>query len=387
MARRSNTVLLATCMLSLGLAAGGHLNQLSFQGQAQATLSADTTSGADSAEALVLAGDHLARLYTKVMPAVVHVQAVREEKDGRRVEETGSGVVMRSRKVRGLFVITNNHVIRGADVKDIELRTADGRESHPIRIYRDEESDLAVMQIQDQGAATGQWGDSNRVSIGHFVIAVGSPFGLSESVSMGIVSAKGRRDLTLTEDRPVTNQDFLQTDAAINPGNSGGPLIDMQGHVVGINTAIASNSGGSEGVGFSIPSNLVQHVFEQLVSTGEVRRAYLGVELDNNFTTTTARRLGLEIARGARITRVYRSQRPTPAAMAGMKPDDVIVTFNGIAVVDENHLINLVSLAEIGKLLKVEVIRTGRRQTLNLQLSDRDSYRTAADSSGSFLTR
>ena len=172
-----------------------------------------------------------------------------------------------------------------------------------------------------------QWGDSNNVKIGHFVLAVGSPFGLSQSVTMGIVSAKGRRDLSLTADQSVTNQDFMQTDAAINPGNSGGPLVDMNGNVVGINTAIASNSGGNEGIGFSIPSNLVRHVFDQMVQHGKVRRAYLGVELDNNFTDAAAQRLGMSRSLGARIVRVY-SHKNSPAITAGLRPDDVIVSFN-----------------------------------------------------------
>ncbi len=155
----------------------------------------------------------------------------------------------------------------------------------------------------------------------------------------------------------------------------------MHGRVVGINTAIASNSGGNEGIGFSIPSNLVRHVFEQLVAYGQVRRAYLGVELDSDFNLSAARRLGLDRAAGARVTRVYRSPTPTPAAAAGIRQDDVIVVFNGVPVVDENHLINLVSLAEIGRTVQVEVVRGGQRQKLTLRLTDRESVRAAAGES------
>jgi serine protease Do len=201
------------------------------------------------------------------------------------------------------------------------------------------------------------------------------------------VSAKGRRDLSLTEDRSVINQDFIQTDAAINPGNSGGPLIDMRGQVVGINTAIASNSGGNEGIGFSIPSNLARRIFEQLVSNGKVRRAYLGVELDNNFSDETARRLGMPRARGARITRVYTNNQRSPATMAGLRADDVILSFNGVEIADENHLINLVSLAEIGTPVKIEVFRGRQPQLLTVQLTDRDDYRTAEDAPETFQTR
>jgi serine protease Do len=332
-------------------------------------------------EALVFSGEHIRRIADDVIPAAVHIQAVRSE-NGRRVEETGSGVLMRSPQIRGLFVITNNHVIRGAGNDAIDVGLSDGQTVHPFRVYRDPESDLAVLQIQDNGQQTGRWGDSNSLEIGHFVLAVGSPFGLSQSITMGIVSAKGRRDLSLTDDRSVTNQDFIQTDAAINPGNSGGPLIDIQGNVVGINTAIASNSGGNEGIGFSIPSVLVRRVFEHLVTYGKVRRAYLGVELDNNFTNDTARRLGMERAIGARITRVYQSSRPTPAAVSGLRPDDVILVYNGVSVQDENHLIHLVSLTDIGEEISVEIFRGRRRQRISMQLSDRDNHRTAEEFSG-----
>lgn len=386
MARRSNTFLFATLMLSVGLAIGGHLSHLRLNQQANALPPAGIQTSS-SVEPLVQSGAHISRISGSVMPSAVHIQATRRESDGRRVEETGSGVFMRSKSVKGLFVITNNHVIRGAELNTIDLRTHDGREMHPIRVYRDLETDLAVMQVNDIAASTGTWGNSDRISIGNFVLAVGSPFGLSQSVTMGIVSAKGRRDLTLTDDRSVTNQDFIQTDAAINPGNSGGPLIDMYGHVIGINTAIASNSGGNEGIGFSIPSNLVQHVFEQLLQYGRVRRAYLGVELDNSFTSDTARRLGMDRLYGARVIKVYQTRQPTPAALAGVRPDDVIVTFNGVAVIDENHLINLVSLADISRSIQVEVFRTGRRQSLQLQLTDRDTYQTVKETGGGFLKR
>ncbi|MEZ6121660.1 MAG: trypsin-like peptidase domain-containing protein [Planctomycetaceae bacterium] len=386
MARRSNTFLFGTGMLSLGLALGGHLSSLRLTQPAVATYP-EANSAYAASEPLVQSGLHISRISATAMPAAVHIQATRRESDGRRVEETGSGVFVRSSTVKGLFIVTNNHVVRGAELSTIELKTNDGREMNPIRIYRDLETDLAVLQVTDFAASTGTWGDSDQVSIGHFVLAVGSPFGLSQSVTMGIVSAKGRRDLTLTDDRSVTNQDFIQTDAAINPGNSGGPLIDMFGRVIGINTAIASNSGGNEGIGFSIPSNLARHVFEQLVAYGRVRRAYLGVELDNSFDVAAARRLGLDRLYGARVVKVYSSRQPTPAALAGVRPDDIIVAFNGVPVTDENHLINLVSLAEIGKPINVEVFRAGRRQALQLQLTDREAYRTAESDTGSLLTR
>jgi len=374
-------------MLSIGLAIGGHLESLRLTPSARAVSGDGTGEPPLSANArpLVDSGNHIAEVAAEVMPSAVHIQAVRVENE-RKVEETGSGVLMRSQTVKGLFVITNNHVVRGAEMPAIDVVLADGATVHPVRVYRDTESDIAILQVPDGGQTAARWGDSNSVSIGHFVLAVGSPFGLSQSVTMGIVSAKGRRDLSLTADQSVTNQDFIQTDAAINPGNSGGPLIDMRGTVVGINTAIASNSGGNEGIGFSIPSNLVKRIFEQMVAYGRVRRAYLGVELDNNFSDTAAQRLGMSRARGARITRVY-SHRSSPAVVAGLRPDDVIVSFNGVEVVDENHLINLVSLSDIGSSVRIEVYRARQKSQLSVQLTDREDYRTAEEAKGTFNTR
>ncbi len=386
MARR-NSIAASVAMLSIGLAVGGHLESLRLTPAANAVTAegvSDTPVPA-TAMALVDSGNHISRIAADVMPSAVHIQAVRVENE-RKVEETGSGVMMRSQTVKGLFVITNNHVVRGAEMPAIDVVLADGATVHPTKVYRDIESDIAIMQIPDGGQPTARWGDSNTVEIGHFVLAVGSPFGLSQSITMGIVSAKGRRDLSLTADQSVTNQDFIQTDAAINPGNSGGPLIDVRGTVVGINTAIASNSGGNEGIGFSIPSNLVHRVFEQMVAYGRVRRAYLGVELDNSFNDSTAQRLGLPRSRGARITRVY-SHQSSPAVVAGLRPDDVILSFNGVDVIDENHLINLVSLADIGTSAKIEVHRSRGKSEMVVQLTDREDFRTATDARGTFNTR
>ncbi|MCH2200641.1 MAG: trypsin-like peptidase domain-containing protein [Fuerstiella sp.] len=385
MARRMGIVLWSAGMLAVGLAVGGHIDSLKVAQPVQA-ISSTSSRAMSGADVLMLTSDHIARISEAVMPSTVHIQAVRNEKDGRSVEETGSGVIMRSRSVNGNFVVTNNHVIRGARLQDIQLRLPDGRETTPVRVYRDAATDVAVMQLKETGLRSALWGNSQDLKIGHQVLAVGSPFGLSRSVTMGIVSATGRRALSLTADDSVTNQDFVQTDAAINPGNSGGPLIDMNGEVVGINTAIASNSGGNEGIGFSIPSQLARHVFEHLVKWGKVRRGYLGVELDPSFDQATANRLGLSRAVGAHVTRVYR-QRPTPASQAGIRPGDVIVAFNDVRVEDENHLINLVGLARIDQSLSVEVMRGGRPMAVKVTLTDRDSYRSASDAPGTFMTR
>ncbi len=288
---------------------------------------------------------------------------------GGRVEETGSGVLMDSSKVRGMFVVTNRHVVADAKMEDISISLSDGRVIRPTRIWTDEATDVAVLQVEAANLIPARWGDSDRVEIGHMVLAMGSPFGLSQSITYGIISAKGRRSLNLGSGRSVLNQDFLQTDAAINPGNSGGPLIGLHGRVIGINTAIASSSGGNEGIGFSIPCNLVRRVVDQLLLYGKVRRSYLGVKLDAEFSAVTARRLKIGRLRGARVMEVYPN---TPAALAKLEFDDVILSFEGVEVQDENHLINLVSLTPVGRKVRLEIMRNGRLANLDVLLADRE---------------
>lgn len=317
----------------------------------------------------------LSRIANATTPAVVHIQSERQTANRGRVEETGSGILMASSQKPGLYVVTNRHVIEGAALDDIFIQLDDGREIHPEQVLSDAATDLAVLKVTANGAVPGRWGDSNEVDIGHFVLAMGSPFGLSRSVTLGIISAKGRRQLKLGA-ADVLNQDFLQTDAAINPGNSGGPLIDLSGRVIGINTAIASSGGGNEGIGFSIPSNLAQRVMEQLLEYGVVRRAYLGVRLDPQFDAAAAKTLKLERLRGARVTLVYPN---TPASNAKLQNDDVILAFDGVDVQDENHLINLVSLTPIGRQVKLAVWRNGQPTTLTITLADRNDLNQTSE--------
>ena len=228
------------------------------------------------------------KLVAKLMrPAVVHIEAdIPPEANpaynrSRHVEEAGSGVII-ERKHR-YYVLTNRHVVRGAAPAAIRINLADGRRLHPTKVLEDPQTDVAVLPISAPDLVAASLGDSDRMQIGDFVLAVGSPFGLSHSVTFGIISAKGRRDLRLAEadGRSRRFQDFLQTDAAINPGNSGGPLVNLHGEVIGINTAIASDSGGNEGVGFSIPINMFMAVARQLIETGKVTRAFLGVDMNS----------------------------------------------------------------------------------------------------------
>jgi serine protease Do len=308
-----------------------------------------------------------------VSPAVVHIVA---KKPGRRTqdghllefEETGSGVIVRPDGGRGLCILTNNHVVEDAQPANVEITLHDGRVVRPQRIWSDAKADVAVIKIERNDLPTARLGDSDQAAIGSWVLALGSPFGLTHSVSQGIISARNRHEEEL-EDDGVENQEFLQTDAAINPGNSGGPLVNMKGEVIGINTAIASNGGGSEGVGFSIPINLAKWIMAQLVATGRVSRGAMGVRLEV-VAPEAAIELGLERPRGARITSV---QRSSPAAAAGLQAGDVVLRFNGVEVLDYNHLINLVSMTPIGRKIDVVVWRDRRAVACSIVVADREA--------------
>jgi len=207
----------------------------------------------------------------------------------------GSGLVYRQDGI----ILTNSHVVENADKVKIVLNG--GKEYDGEVIGVDRQSDIAVVKIDATGLTAAKMGDSGKTKVGEFAIAVGSPYELDYSVTVGHVSAKGRRVFT---DRFMFDQDFIQTDASINPGNSGGPLVNIYGEVIGINTAIASNSGGNEGIGFTIPINMAKVVATQLVTKGRVTRAFLGVNLDPQFGVETARRLGMARPQGARVTGV-----------------------------------------------------------------------------------
>ena len=318
---------------------------------------------------LMLGGDMLARVCEVVTPSVVHIQAERSGPNGGRIEETGSGAILSSTSSDTPFVVTNRHVVAGAALRDIDIHLQDGRVLQPSDALLDDKSDIAVLKINVNNVKSAKWANSDRVQIGHMVLAMGSPFGLSQSVTFGIISAKGRRSLKLGTGNDVINQDFLQTDAAINPGNSGGPLVNLRGEVIGINTAIASSSGGSEGIGFSIPANLAQYVVESMLQRGRVQRAYLGVKLNPEFNPGIATRLGLDRVRGAHVMEVYRN---TPASRANLQQDDIVLSFNGVDIEDENHLINLVSLTDVKATVRLSVIRGGKQIMLNVLLADRD---------------
>ncbi|HWB10310.1 MAG TPA: trypsin-like peptidase domain-containing protein [Gemmataceae bacterium] len=307
-----------------------------------------------------------------VSPTVVHIKAEKPDHSTRRsqrelIEEAGSGVII---EFKGrFFVLTNRHVIKDAQLKDIQISLSDGSDLRPLKVWSDADTDVALMAVSASGLTAARLGDSSSVEIGDYVLAVGSPFGLSHSVTYGIISAKGRRDLELGD--AVELQDFMQTDAAINPGNSGGPLINLRGEVIGINTAIASNSGGNEGIGFSIPINGVMHIVRQFVEKGRVVRAFLGVSLDQRFTSTVAAKMGLRRRQGAHVTAV--TDRG-PAQAIGLQRGDVILKFNGIRVENDTHLIYLVSLTEVGKEVPLEVFRNGQVMHVNVKVGNKTDF-------------
>jgi serine protease Do len=317
-------------------------------------------------------GSILKKVYKLSSPFVVHIEAKkspgRTGERSRLVEEAGSGTLIEHRGKP--FVLTNRHVIKDAENERITIHLDDGREFHPTRVVTDPDTDIAVMFISASDLTFARLGDSNTVEIGDFVLAVGSPFGLSRSLTYGIISAKGRRDLELGGDE-VRYQDFLQTDAAINPGNSGGPLLNLRGEVIGMNTAIASASGGNEGIGFSIPINMAMIIARQLIDHGEVSRAFLGVNLDSKFGPAMAAQLGLPRLQGARVTGVTPN---SPAAVADLRANDVVLEFDGIPVEDDVHLVNIVSLTPVDRKVPVVIFRDRKTMRIEVKVGDRRQF-------------
>jgi serine protease Do len=263
----------------------------------------------------------------------------------------GSGVIIDSKGI----VVTNNHVVSGADRVTVSL--SDGREFVATEIKTDPSSDLAVLRLKDaKNLPAARLGDSTQLEIGDWVLAIGNPFGQNNTVSAGIISGKGRQ-----LDR-VQRAGFLQTDAAINPGNSGGPLVNLEGEVVGINTAIASNSGGYQGIGFAIPVNLAKWVTGQLVERGSVERGYLGVTI-GEVTPELASQLNVRPRQGVVVTEIMPK---SPAAEAGVQEYDVIVAFNGVAVNGPRALQEAVEQSALGQRRTLTVLRDGKERKLDL---------------------
>ena len=332
---------------------------------------------AQDVAALERQGNVLKKVILLAQPTVVHIDT-KKTNDGfgrKTVEEAGSGVIVEYGAKN--YVLTNRHVIKHATLDNIHIRLASGQEIFPTRVWADMDTDVAVMAVDSPQVVPARLGDSSAVEIGDFVLAVGSPFGLSHSVTYGIISAKGRRDLQLGVEG-VRYQDFFQTDAAINPGNSGGPLLNLRGEVIGINTAIASSSGGNEGIGFTIPVNIAMLVAKQLIDQGSVVRAMLGVQLDSQYDDTYAKQVGLPRRIGARVNRITPD---TAAETGGIQIGDIILSFDGVRIENDDHLVNQVKLTPVDKEVSLVVLRDGKTLELKTRVSLRKPNDSPAESS------
>jgi serine protease Do len=328
-------------------------------------------------------GKNFVEIAKSVKPAVVNIAATRSGKSGesphgsplddpffrkffgdelfkrdgpqREPKERGqgSGVIVES---NGL-IVTNNHVVNKAD--DIRVFLSDKREFKGKLIGTDAKTDIAIVKIEATGLATIPWADSDQLEVGEYVLAVGSPFGLTQTVTMGIVSAVGRASMGIAE-----YEDFIQTDAAINPGNSGGALVNVRGELVGINTAIFSQSGGNMGIGFAVPSNLSRSIMDQLVRTGKVVRGWLGVAIQD-LTPELATQFGITETKGVLVSDVMED---SPAKKAGFERADVIVEYDGKSMDSPTHLRNAVAQTPIGKKVSVKLIRDKKPKTLDVTI-------------------
>jgi Do/DeqQ family serine protease len=272
----------------------------------------------------------------------------------RETQATGSGVIVDASQG---YVLTNSHVVENAN--SIEVTTKDNRRLKAKLIGRDPDTDIAVLQIPAGTLTAVPTGDSDRLQVGDFVLAIGNPFGLGQTVTSGIISALGRSGLGIEG-----YEDFIQTDASINPGNSGGPLVDLQGRVVGINTAILAPGGGNVGIGFAVPINMVRQVMDQLVRYGEIKRGRIGVAIQD-LTPDLAQALGTRHTQGAVIARVEPS---SPAERAGLRTNDLVVAINGAPMRSGTELRNRVGLARIGDEVELTVERGGSERNVTVRI-------------------
>src|SRR5215471_10178415 len=324
-----------------------------------------------------------APLVKKVAPSVVKVSVTVQPKTtagqnfqapdfwrffGIPNDEQGSSRQFRAPKQHGIgsgvivskdgYILTNNHVVDNAEI--IKVETNENREFTGKVIGRDPKTDVAVIKIEANDLPYLPLADSDKIEVGDVVLAIGNPFGIGQTVTSGIISAKGRASLGLDE------EDFIQTDAAINPGNSGGALVDTEGRLIGINTAILSESGGNQGIGFAIPSNLARWVMTSLVKSGHVERGFLGVNIQD-LTPDLSPQFKMKDTQGALVSGVTAN---SPAEKAGIKTGDVIVEFNGRAVTDSRHLKLQVADTVPGSSIPLKVMRDGVSRTLSITVKE-----------------
>lgn len=280
-------------------------------------------------------------------PFFRHFFGIPNQPRRRESSSLGSGVIVDAR--RG-YILTNNHVIDKADEISVTLR--DGRQLSAKLVGADPESDLAVIKVEPKNLTELPIGDSSQLEVGDFVVAIGNPFGLGQTVTSGIVSALGRSGLGIEG-----YEDFIQTDASINPGNSGGALINLRGELVGVNTAIIAPTGGNVGIGFAIPSNMASSIMTQLVEKGEIRRGQIGITIQD-LTPDLAQAFGLSQSQGAVVTGI---QKDSPAASAGLEAGDVVLSINDRPVKNSADVRNTIGLLPIGEEVRVEVMHKGER--------------------------
>jgi serine protease Do len=267
----------------------------------------------------------------------------------------GSGVIVSPDG----YILTNNHVIDGA--REVTVTLPDKREFTGKIVGTDPKTDLAVVKIDGKDLPTIPWGDASKLQVGEYVLAVGNPFGLNSTVTLGIVSALGRGHMGITQ-----YEDFIQTDAAINPGNSGGALVNTQGQLVGINTAIFSQSGGYQGVGFAVPTSMGQPIYESLVKTGKVVRGYLGIGIQD-LNKDLAKSFHVTDGKGALVTDV---KEDSPADHAGLQQGDVITSYQSSPVEDAVALQRLVTKTTVGAKVSVKVLRDGHEKELTVKIGE-----------------
>lgn len=311
----------------------------------------------------------------RAMPAVVNIYTAKQIRQRRsplfndpifrrffgdeptqKASSLGSGVIVSDKG----YIVTNNHVVESAD--EIEVALADGRTAEAKIIGTDPDTDLAVIRIDLEKLPVIAFGDADKAQTGDVVLAIGNPFGVGQTVTMGIISALGRSELGIN-----TFENFIQTDAAINPGNSGGALVDTGGNLLGINTAIYSKTGGSLGIGFAIPAATVRQVMEEIIRAGSVTRGWLGVEVQD-VTPELAASFGLAEARGALIAGVVRGG---PADKAGIRPGDVLLALAGKDVANSSGMLNQIAAIRPGDAVEMRVMRRGQEKTLQVTMGKR----------------
>lgn len=280
----------------------------------------------------------------------------------RYASSLGSGVVLS----RDGYVVTNNHVLGEGRIDKVTVSLADRRELDAVVVGVDTWTDLALLKVEASDLPVMPWGDSSQLKVAEWVMAIGNPYQLSQSVSLGIVSALGRSGMGIT-----AYEDFIQTDAAINPGNSGGALVNARGELVGINTAIFTQSGGYQGIGFAVPSNLVRRIVDELKQFGEVRRGSIGYLEVAPLTSGIAAQLRSPSNDGV----VVMGMREGPASRAGIRPYDIIQSVNGQRVTDTSSLLRIISDQPIGSTAAIEVLREGRRLTIQVVIEPQGQRR------------